>query len=82
MQVMWRPHGRWILSRDADRVDPSPHDLKSKHVRNPILSEATDVRHVAWQGDITPNRTHEIKRVIRRAIDDRVDSPRHLIADR
>ena len=54
MQVTWRPHGRWILSRDADRVDASPRDQKSKHVRNPILSEAIDLRHVAWQGDITP----------------------------
>ena len=43
-----------MQSRDVDRVDPSPRDHKSKHVRNPILSEATDVRHVAWQGDITP----------------------------
>ena len=35
-------------------MDPSPHDRKSKHVRNSILSEAADVRHVAWRGDIKP----------------------------
>ena len=41
-------------TQDVDRVDPSPHDRKSKHVRNPILSEAADVRHVTWRGDIMP----------------------------
>ena len=64
MQVMWRPHGHLILARDVDLVDPSPRDRKSKHVRNPIVSEAPDGRHVACRGDIKPqsdarNQSHD-----------------------
>ena len=54
LQVTWPPHGRWILPRDVDRVDSRPRDRKSKHMRNPIISEAVDGRHVAWRGDIKP----------------------------
>ena len=37
-----------------------------------------------WRGEETSrlNQTNEIKRVIRRAIDDHVDSPQHLTADK